>query len=131
MWTVLASIVFIAFMVAATPRFGLTDLLLMVGLNIPGGVIMGFFLGAIHNPVTRTFSYTSAERFRPALEEALRSLNFFPYEHDQPALTYRCKSMRPPLPDIVANIGPVSAQVKGSKHILGRIEKKLKVNKVI
>jgi hypothetical protein len=129
MWVVLASVVFIAFLVASTTRFKLTDLLLIVGLNIPAGLLFGLLLGAIHNPVTRTFTYKSADQFRPAFEEVLRSLEFLPFEQARPALVYRCKSMRPPLPDISAEIGPESTQVKGSRHILGRIEKKMKESK--
>ncbi len=124
MWTILMSVVMMAFMVAGS-RFKILDLLLIVGFNIPFGLAWGLVFGVIHNPVTRTFTFKNADQFHTTFEEVLRSLNFHPYEQTQSTFVYRCNSMRPPLPDIIANFGPETAQVKGSKHILGRIEKRL------
>lgn len=129
MWTVLFSIVTIAFMMYATPRIKLTDLLLMVGMNAVGGVFFGLGLGAIHNPVKRTFAYDNADQFRSKFEQVLQTLGFLPLEQAGTTSVYRSKSVRPPLPDIYAKFGPESAEVTGSKHILGRIGKRLKEKK--
>lgn len=129
MWAVLASIVFIAFMMIGSSRFSVTDILIIIGVNIPGGFLMGLVLAAFHNPVTRTFSYEDEDQFRPKFEAILRSLNFFPYQQTPPTLVYRSNSMRPPLPDITVNFGPNTARVTGSQHILGRIDNRMKVGK--
>jgi hypothetical protein len=107
-------------------RFRPADILMLLGLFVPGGLLAGLSFGWLLGPTTRTFSYEDPNAFRDRLEEPLRSLGYHLHNETPSCLTYRSASMRPPLADIIVDLGTSPVRVSGPRHIFGRLEKKLR-----
>jgi hypothetical protein len=106
--------------------FRLEEVLQLIVLFLPAGLLMGLLMGWTLGPTTRTFGDEDPVAFRKRLEEPLHSLGYHLHNESSSQITYRRASIRPPLADIIVDLSASPIRVIGPRDTLGRLEKKLK-----